>query len=312
MERVTDLTAAHADPNVPRSHRFDGMRLVEDHEVVLEEHPAFGIGLDSIEQGEEQGVVEHQDIGPENLLARALKETNRPQLGLLTLKTAFLGSTQSALGANVLPDLGIGFHREVAQRTILGGSTPLFDPSQLGRFRRGEERITLLHGLAQATGAQVIGAPLQHRKTEVHREHLLQDRQILLHQLLLQIDGVGGNHRLLLAPDGEKNGRNQIRKTFTDTSTSLHEEIPPVLKCRSHSHCHLLLLGAVLEVAGPGKQSALGKDLPDRLHPIGGLLSRGGIGQRNHSRKLRPVLCLRKKALRGDVNRPPLRHPLLS
>jgi hypothetical protein len=47
----------------------------------------------------------------------------------------------------------------------------------------------------------------------------------------------------------------------------------------------------------------LGKDLPDRPHPIGGLLSRGGIGQRNHSKRLRPVLRLRKKALRGAVDR---------
>ena len=285
---------------MPRSHRFNGMGLVEDYEVVLEKDTALGIGLDSVEQSEEQGVVEHQHIGPENLLAGALKETDRPQLGLITLETTFLGSAQPALGANVLPDLGIGFHREVTQRTILGGATPLFDPTQLGRFRRGKERITLLHGLAQAAGAQVIGAPLQHRKTEIDREHLLQDGQVFLHQLLLQINSVGGDHRLLLAPNGKKNRRNQIRKTFTNTGTSLHKQMLAVLKRRGDSHGHLLLLRAILKVAGPRKQSALGKDLPNRLNPIGGLLSRGSIGQRNHSRRLRPVLRLRKKALHSD------------
>lgn len=203
----------------------------------------------------------------------------------------------------MLPDLGIGFHREVAQRTILSGATPLFDPSQLRRFWRGEERITLLHGLAQATGAQVVGAPLQHRKTEIHRKHLLQDRQVFLHQLLLQIDGVGGNHRLLLATNGKQNGRDQVGKTFTDTGAGLHQQMTPILKGRGHGHGHLLLLGAVLEVAGPGKQSALGKDLPNRLHPIGGLLSRRGVGQRNHSKRLRSERRLRKKALRCNVDR---------
>jgi MFS family permease len=146
-----------------------------------------------------------------------------PQLGLITLETAFLGCAQPALRADVLPDLGIRFDREITQRTILGVATPLFDPTQLRRFRRGEERITLLHGLAKATGAQVIRAPLQHRKTKVHREHLLQNRQVFFHQLLLQINRVGGDHRLLLLPDGEKNGRNQVRKTFTDTSTGFYE-----------------------------------------------------------------------------------------
>ena len=197
----------------------------------------------------------------------------------------------------MLPDLGIGFDREITQRTILGVATPLLDPTQLRRFRRGEERITLLHGLAKATGAQVIRAPLQHRKTEVYREHLLQNRQVLFHQLLLQIDRVGRDHRLLLAPNGKKNSRNKVRKTFADTGPGFYEQITPILKCRGYGHSHLLLLRTVLKVAGPGKQSAWGKDLPNRLHPIGGLLSRGGIGQRNHSRRLRPVLRLRKKAL---------------
>jgi hypothetical protein len=68
---------------------------------------------------------------------------------------------------------------------------------QLLHVRRGEKLLALLADFGQAARAKIIVPALEHREMEFHRQNLRQHRQVLLNQLLLQIDRVGGNDRLL-------------------------------------------------------------------------------------------------------------------
>ena len=112
--------------------------------------------------------------------------------------TAKLGRAQPALGTDLRPNLRIRLHVEVRQAAVGGGFGPFVNPLQLLGFGGGEEVAGLLHGLVEAAGAEVIGPALEHGEAELHRQDLLEHGQVLLRELLLQVDGVRGDDRLLL------------------------------------------------------------------------------------------------------------------
>ena len=57
VQRVTHLSARHAQADVPRRHLLHLVRLVENHKVVLEQNAAFLLFINSAEQREKQRVV---------------------------------------------------------------------------------------------------------------------------------------------------------------------------------------------------------------------------------------------------------------
>ena len=99
--------------------------------------------------------------------------------------------------------------------------------------------------------AQVIGPAFEHGETELHRQDLLEHRQVFLRELLLQIDGVSRNYRLLLVGHGIQDGRHQIGQAFADTRAGFDRQVLPVGQGLRDGHRHFLLLRAELEVLRP-------------------------------------------------------------
>ena len=54
----------------------------------------------------------------------------------------------------------------------------------------------------EPASAEVIGPAFEHGEAELHRQNLFEYGQVFLRELLLQIDGVGADNRLLLVRDG--------------------------------------------------------------------------------------------------------------
>ena len=81
MEQPLQLEAQAAfpelQPELPRGHRLQRVRLVEDHEVVGKEEPRvlLPVILRPREQGEIEGVVDHHQIGGTDFPPSLLEKT---------------------------------------------------------------------------------------------------------------------------------------------------------------------------------------------------------------------------------------------
>ncbi len=76
VQRIAHLPARHAQADVPRRHAFHRVRLVENHEVVLEQNAAFHFLVHAAEQREKQRVVQDHHVRRQNPVAHALKKTD--------------------------------------------------------------------------------------------------------------------------------------------------------------------------------------------------------------------------------------------
>ena len=269
------LAARDAHTHVFRGNRTDVVRLVEDHEVVLEQHPLLLPGrviLAAVvaEQAEKQRVVQHQHVSGKNPAAGALVKTGLAQLGDVGAVAAQLGRAEAALRVDKIPHLRIGRDVEVRQAAVGGLPGPLGDSLQFLHLGGGQQRRRLLPGALQPPGAEIVAAPLEHCERKLHRQHLLEHRQILLGQLLLQVDRVGRDHRLFVLANRMQDGRNQIGQAFADACAGLDDEVLAILQRLGHGDGHFLLLGAEFEILRPRQLATLGKKragLGDQIQP---------------------------------------------
>ena len=132
---------------------------------------------------------------------------------------------------------------------------------QFGNFRGGEKMICLREGFMKTAGAEVVSAAFEHCIGEIHRQHFFEDRQILLDELLLEIDRVGGDDRFFSIRDGEQHTRDQIAEALADSSSGFDEEVFPILNSTGDRHRHCLLLRPEFEVGTAGENPFLGKDM---------------------------------------------------
>ena len=89
--------------------------------------------------------------------------------------------------------------------------------------------MRMLQRLLKTARAKVIVAALEHGELELDRERLDEHWEVFQDELLLQIDGVGGDDRLFVAGHGVKNGGDQIGKTLANASAGLDDQVllPP-------------------------------------------------------------------------------------
>ena len=80
----------------------------------------------------------------------------------------------------------------------------------------------MIHSL-QLVQAEIVTPSLDQDCIEFTIQHLLQQRNILVDQLFLQIDGVSGNHHPLLVADGPENCRNQVGQALSGAGSGLDE-----------------------------------------------------------------------------------------
>ena len=268
LQGVAHLAAGDAQPDVPGGDVFHVVRLVEDDEVIAEQDAALDFLLQAAEQGEEQRVVHHQHIRGEDAIARALEEADGVILAEVGRVTAQLGRAQAALGADLRPHLRVGLHLEVRQAAVGGGLGPFVNALQLLGLGGGKEVAGLLDGLVEAARAEVIAPAFEHGETELHRQDLLEHRQVLLRELLLQVDRVRGDDRLLLVGHGIQDRRHQVGQALADARAGLDRQVLAAGQGLRHRHGHFLLLRPELEVLRPRKNALRGKDRRDLLDKV--------------------------------------------
>ena len=75
LQAVADLGVGDGQADVGGSHPLDRVGLVKDDEVVFHQHAALGFVLQGAQEGEEEGVIEHQHVGRQHKAAGLLIET---------------------------------------------------------------------------------------------------------------------------------------------------------------------------------------------------------------------------------------------
>ena len=134
--------------------------------------------------------------------------------------------------------------------------------------------------------AQVILPSLQQGGGKINPQGGAQQRNILVEQLLLQIDGMRGNHRLPVKIQSKFHRRQQIPQGLAHACAGLHQQRGIHLKRPRHSQGHALLLRPVLKIPGAGKQPVRGKcpvDISLKSASAFHVLFPGGLHMREHA-----------------------------
>jgi len=250
-------------------------------EVVCEKEPAravLGI-LDPVQQREEEGVVQDDDLGGRDAAAERLVETAAG--GAAGFRRA-----KVLLAADLFPDGGVGLLEEIAERAVARGEAPLADALEFGVLDRREEVLRLREGAGEAGGAEEIVAALQQDGLELARHDFLHERNVLEHELLLQGDGVGRDDRLALRAERVEHGGDKVGEGFPDARARLDDDVGAAFQRSGNGARHALLLGAVFERCGAREDARLGKDGLDLELERRRGAEFGIVAERNHRARL--------------------------
>ena len=223
---------------------LDRVGFVEHHEIVREQEAGrlFLRVLAGVHQGEEQRVVDHDQLGIGRRLARFLEEAIPP-------RSAVAGGADVGLGADLQPDLHRRLELQIAQRAVPRSLGPAADLFELVALGGGEEVPGLLEGAAQARRAEVVLAPFQQHRRQLLAEQLADDRDVLPDQLLLEVDRVGRNDRLAAGLQRVAGRGNQVGEGFPDPGARFGDQAALFHQRLRHRHRELLLFGAEFEIA---------------------------------------------------------------
>ena len=212
----------HSQSQLDRRDLFDGVRLVQHREVVREKEAAglFGIIaavrrlIVGVEQRKKQGVVDHDQPRIGCGLAGFLEKA-------IAARPAVASRAEVRLAAHLQPDFHLRLETQIAQRAVAGRFRPLADRFQLVVFGAGEKIGRLFEGAPQPQRAQIVLPPLQQHRRQLVAEDFPHDRDVLAHQLLLQIDRVGGNDSLAAGLEGKARGGQQVGQRFSHARARL-------------------------------------------------------------------------------------------
>ena len=132
------------------------------------------------------------------------------------------------LRTHQIPGGGVGLKRHVAAAAGGAGQRPLVDGAHLagrGRVERavrgGRQPLGVGMHLAQTAQAQVVAAALDQAALHLGAEDALHQRQVMRHELLLQVDGGRGDHHPLVVGVGPGHRRYQVGERLADAGTRL-------------------------------------------------------------------------------------------
>ena len=262
------------DPDLPRSHLFDRVRLIENDEVVREKVTFLAILLffRAAEKHEEERVIDHDHVRGEQSPARLLEKAAR-------ILSAAFGRAEVRFAANLDPDFRIGLDRQVAQGPVARRPRPIGQAREIGLLGRAEEFVGLLDGALQPARAKIILPAFHERGLELDRQDFFDDRNVLVQELLLQVDRVGRDDRFLLLLVREQHRRHEIGERLADAGAGFDHEVALLLERLRDRGRHRLLLRPILEVAGLREQTVLAKNRP---HPLDKIATEG-IFERDHA-----------------------------
>ena len=129
------------------------MGLVEDHEIIGEE-VAVSFLVRVAEKGEEESVVEDEEIGGLSATAGRLVEAAR-------VASAGFWGAEVLLAADLHPEFARRLEGKVAQRAVGGCGCPFADAFQLRTLLGCEEVGPTPAGAREPCGTDVVLAPLE-------------------------------------------------------------------------------------------------------------------------------------------------------
>ena len=258
---------------------FDGVGFVEDDRVVRREH-AEALSPQR-EVSEEHRVIDHENV-------RVLHPPTCGLVEALVVRRAALTHAVFTVGLDLVPNRGAFQLWQRGERTIVGPLGPVEDLLQ-GTELFGlveERRLSIPCTLGPAEG-DVVAPALDEHGTELDGQHRLQERHILVDDLLLERDGVRGDDDpaflvfVFLKLGDVLDRRQQIAEGFAHSGACFNDELVALLQRVGDGSDHLLLLGALLEVVAHsvGDRSIGAKDVRE-VEGHGAIVEDGCVGRR--------------------------------
>ena len=149
-------------------------------------------------------------------------------------------------------------------------------------FGSVEEFVRALDRALETARTKVILPPLHQRGLELDRENFFHDRNVLVQELLLQVDRVRRDDRLLLFLEGEKRRGHEVGERLAYAGAGFDDEMALLFQRLRDRRGHLLLLRAIFEIPRLREQAVRCKNRPDPLDKI----AVEGIFERNHAREV--------------------------
>ncbi len=207
-------------PEVGRGRILDVVRLVENQMPIGRKHSSLRVvsGYPAHRQiREEEMVVHDQELG-----------LGRPPAGTLVEAVLEVGTaraqTDVRIALHLVPYLGAGNEAEIGARPVLGRTDPFQQSIELGRPLVREEDRCRSGGEMGAANRNVVAAALEQRPLDLVPEKPLRQRQVFGDELLLEVDGVGGEHRSFAVLHGPLGSRNQIGEGLPCPGARLDQE----------------------------------------------------------------------------------------
>ena len=126
---------------------------------------------------------------------------------------------------------------------------------QLLSFCLVKEVGGLLQRAAESCFAEVIGASLEQSGGELTVQRTGNCRDILVKELLLEVDGVGGDDCLAVMLQRKTDARYEVGERFAYTCTGFCQQSRIRFQCAGYGTGHFLLLRTELEATGSGKNA---------------------------------------------------------
>ncbi len=244
-------------------HVLEVMGLVEDDPLEGWQDRGGRIVVGLVTQGqvrEEQGVIDHQDVGLGGLAA-----------GLVEKAAGVMGAAHPGalvdFAAHLFPDLFAGDEVQLLPRAVGGLGRPLVKGAEFGA-QFGLEQPRFEPGGLHPAPAEIVAAPLDQHRPEIEAGGPLQKGDVLADQLLLQVDGVGRDHHPFLVGQRPEDGRRQVGQAFAGAGAGFDDPQLPLVEGLAHGKGHAQLLGALLVARQRCGHPAAGAE--NVVDPLGG------------------------------------------
>ena len=217
LDEVLDRRLRDAEAELPRRLGLEVVRLVDDEVVVVGQQRAA-----DLEVGEQQRVVDDEQVRGGRLVAGVAVET-------CALPCA--GADREPARAHAVPREE--FRAGQPQLRAVAGAC-LAEPRERLRQRAGVvgRRHVAVRRRLPASQAEVVRLPLELGVPEVGDvqpwnavQHVQQVRDVLRDQLLLQVDGIGGDDDAHVVAQCEQHGGEQVGDGLADAGAAFHEQV---------------------------------------------------------------------------------------
>jgi len=243
VEEASDLCVGDAHSHVVTGGGFDVVGFVEDDGVVVGQDG--GVALPECEVGEEEGMVDDEEVGILGAATGALVET-------LVVEVALVAHAVVSLAADALPEVGEWFKGQIGEGAVGGSIGPIFNLVELSHIASvAEEGVLPSAGLHEAAQADVVGSAFDEDGPEGAGDQWGEGGDVFFDELFLECDGVGGDDDAPARGEDAVDGGEEVGETFTDAGAGLDDEMAFVCEGIGDGLGHGDLLGPWL-VVGDG------------------------------------------------------------